>query len=135
TFHSFRAQFAFVEREFVPGFISNYLIVFYQELDSALLAAKTAVCIYYFVRHNTGIQSPASRPRKMRAKLFSNRFRLCAKCGHGSPFKYSLWMEIVAVFDVERALAESRIDRCRHGRREHGTFGRRSTWKPQLALG
>src|SRR5271165_4647165 len=79
TFHSFRAQFAFVEREFVPSFISNYLIVLYQEMDPALLAAKTAVCIYYFVRHNAGVQSPTSRPRKMRAELFSDRFRLYAK--------------------------------------------------------
>jgi hypothetical protein len=44
-------------------------------------------------------------------------------------------MEILLVFDVERAFAESRINRRRHGRREHDTFDRRNARKPQLALG
>ena len=59
--YSFWTQFSFVERECVPGFIADYLVLLYQELDSALLAAKTAMCFYHFFRHNTGIQSHACR--------------------------------------------------------------------------
>jgi hypothetical protein len=47
TLYSFGAQFSFVEWEFVPGFVSDHLIVFDQELNPALLTAKTAMGFYY----------------------------------------------------------------------------------------
>jgi hypothetical protein len=40
-------QFPLIEREFVPRFISDHLIILHQELDPALLTAKTAMGFYY----------------------------------------------------------------------------------------
>ena len=44
-------------------------------------------------------------------------------------------MEILAVFNVEGALAKSRINWFRHDRGEPNAFNIRNTWKPQPTLG
>jgi hypothetical protein len=44
-------------------------------------------------------------------------------------------MEILAIFDIEGAFAQSRVNRYRHRCREHNPLGFRRVWKPQPALG
>src|SRR5215469_6461563 len=134
TFHALRAKFSLVEREFVPRLVADYLIVLYQQFDPTLLSAKTAVCLYYLVGYNTGIQPHAGRLRKMRAELFCDRFRLYDKRGHRLRLEICLRMEILAIFDVERAFSQSRINGYRHSCRKHHTLGFRGACKPELAL-
>ncbi len=43
TLHSFGAQLALVKGKFIPGFKADDLVVFYFELDAALLTAEAAV--------------------------------------------------------------------------------------------
>src|SRR5262245_56735604 len=60
TRYALRAQHASIEREFLPGFEADDLVIANLQLNSTRLTAKTTMRLYKFVRGILGLALPAS---------------------------------------------------------------------------
>src|SRR5262245_55134264 len=86
TFHPLGTELALVDRELLPRFKTNHLLVTHLELDAALHAAKAAVG---FDQAVGGARVPATRRFVMEvgAVLGDELFFGCREKGHGVSFQ------------------------------------------------
>lgn len=68
TFHPFGTKLAVVDRELQPGFKTDNLIVFSEQLDAALLPAETTMGFDHAIRYDAGIQTLARWIGRVRAE-------------------------------------------------------------------
>jgi len=73
-FHPFRAELAFVEREFFPRFKANNVVLFDFELDAALHSAEAAMGFYEPFWLATALPSPGRNVCQVWAELFLEDF-------------------------------------------------------------